>query len=175
MSHRLHRFTQILLRSPDVLSHADLAFPSAADFQFADFADFLPFYPLSSHTDLTDLTDFFTFLPFYPFTFKSLFTFRKLYKMLTPKVSFLPMKHLNHRNETILLRNETICLNYFLYICGMKGHSGCRGGRLCMSGERLWMTGERIRMQGERLCMTVEFPLTARWGLPHPSGWEKMN
>ena len=54
--------------------------------------------------------------------------------MLTPKVSFLPMKHLNHRNETIFLRNETICLNSFLYICGMKGHSVCREGRLCMSG-----------------------------------------
>ena len=88
--------------------------------------------------------------------------------MLIPKVSFLPMKHLNHRNETIFLRNETICLNYFLYICGMKGHSVCRRERLCMSGERL-------RMRGERLCMTVEFPMTARWGLPHPSGWEKMN
>ena len=74
--------------------------------------------------------------------------------MLIPKVSFLPMKHLNHRNETIFLRNETICLNYFLYICGMKGHSVCRGGRLCMSGERL--------------CMTVEFPMTAREGLSHP-------
>ena len=37
----VHRF---FLRSPDVSSHADLAFPSAADFQFADFADFLPFY-----------------------------------------------------------------------------------------------------------------------------------
>lgn len=49
--------------------------------------------------------------------------------MLTPIVSFPPMKHLNHRNETIFLRNETICLNYFLYICGMKGHSVCRGGR----------------------------------------------
>ena len=61
--------------------------------------------------------------------------------MLTPKVSFLPMKHLNHRNETIFLRNETICLNYFLYICGMKGHSVCRGGRLCMPGERLRMLG----------------------------------
>ena len=95
--------------------------------------------------------------------------------MLTPKVSFLPMKHLNHRNETIFLRNETICLNYFLYICGMKGHSVCRGGRLCMSGERLRMLGERLRMRGERLCMTVEFPMTARWGLPHPSGWGKMN
>ena len=102
--------------------------------------------------------------------------------MLTPKVSFLPMKHLNHRNETIFLRNETICLNYFLYICGMKGHSVCQGGRLCMSGERLRMTGkrlrmtgERIRMLGERLRMTVEFPITARLGLPHPSGWEKMN
>ena len=88
--------------------------------------------------------------------------------MLTPKVSFLPMKHLNHRNETIFLRNETICLNYFLYICGMKGHSVCRRERLCMSGERLWMLGKR-------LCMTVKFPMTARWGLPHPSGWEKMN
>ena len=88
--------------------------------------------------------------------------------MLTPKVSFLPMKHLNHRNETIFLRNETICLNYFLYICGMKGHSVCGGGRL-------WMSGARLRMQGERLCRTVEFPMTARWGLPHPSGWEKMN
>ena len=88
--------------------------------------------------------------------------------MLTPKVSFLPMKHLNHRNETIFLRNETICLNYFLYICGMKGHSVCRR-------ERLWMSGARLRMLGERLCRTVEFPMTARWGLPHPSGWEKMN
>ena len=68
--------------------------------------------------------------------------------MLTPKVSFLPMKHLNHRNETIFLRNETICLNYFLYICGMKGHSVCRRGRLCMSGERLRMLGERLRMLG---------------------------
>ena len=82
--------------------------------------------------------------------------------MLTPKVSFLPMKHLNHRNETIFLRNETICLNYFLYICGMKGHSVCRGGRLCMSGGRLRMQGERLRMLGERLCMTVEFLMTAR-------------
>lgn len=96
--------------------------------------------------------------------------------MLTPIVSFPPMKHLNHRNETIFLRNETICLNYFLYICGMKGHSVCRGGRLCMSGERLRMLGERLRMLGERLrmlgerlrmlgerlCMTVEFPMTAR-------------
>ena len=36
------------------------------------------------------------------------------------------MKHLNHGNETIFLRNETVCLNYFLYICGMKGHSVCR-------------------------------------------------
>ena len=95
--------------------------------------------------------------------------------MLTSKVSFLPMKHLNHRNETIFLRNETICLNYFLYICGMKGHSVCRGGRLCMSGGRLRMLGERLQMLGERLCMTVEFPMTARWGLPHPSGWGKMN
>ena len=57
--------------------------------------------------------------------------------MLTPIVSFPPMKHLNHRNETIFLRNETICLNYFLYICGMEGHSVCLGGRLCMTGERL--------------------------------------
>ena len=73
--------------------------------------------------------------------------------MLTPKVSFLPMKHLNHRNETIFLRNETICLNYFLYICGMKGHSVCRRGRLCMSGERLRMQGERLRMTGERIRM----------------------
>ena len=96
--------------------------------------------------------------------------------MLTPIVSFPPMKHLNHRNETIFWRNETICLNYFLYICGMKGHSVCRGGRLwmtgerlcmmgerlCMMGERLCMMGERLRMQGKRLCMTVEFPMTAR-------------
>lgn len=70
--------------------------------------------------------------------------------MLTPKVSFLPMKHLNHRNETIFLRNETICLNYFLYICGMKGHSVCQGGRLCMSGGRLRMLGERLRMRGRK-------------------------
>ena len=96
--------------------------------------------------------------------------------MLTPIVSFPLMKHLNHRNETIFWRNETIfwrnetiCLNYFLYICGMKGHSVCRGGRLwmtgerlCMMGERLCMMGERLRMQGKRLCMTVEFPMTAR-------------
>jgi hypothetical protein len=95
--------------------------------------------------------------------------------MLTPIVSFPPMKHLNHRNETIFLRNETVCLNYFLYICGMKGHSVCGGGRLCMSGERLRMRGKRLRMLGERLRMTVEFPMTARWGLSHPSGWGKMN
>ena len=54
-------------------SHADLAFPSAADFQFADDADFLPFYfftllPLKVPTDLTDSH---RFLPFYFFTFKS--------------------------------------------------------------------------------------------------------
>ena len=67
--------------------------------------------------------------------------------MLTSIVSFPPMKHLNHRNETIFLRNETDCLNFFLYICGMKGHSVCGGGRLCMMGGRL-------RMRGERLCMT---------------------
>ena len=54
--------------------------------------------------------------------------------MLTPIVSFPPMKHLNHRNETIFLRNETICLNYFLYICGMKGHSVCRGGTALHDG-----------------------------------------
>ena len=102
--------------------------------------------------------------------------------MLTPIVSFPPMKHLNHRNETIFLRNETVCLNYFLYICGMKGHSVCGGGRLCMSGERLRMRGKRLRMRGkrlrmlgERLRMTVEFPMTPRLGLSHPSGWEKMN
>ena len=102
--------------------------------------------------------------------------------MLIPIVSFPPMKHLNHRNETIFWRNETICLNYFLYICGMKGHSVCRGGRLwmtgerlCMMGERLCMMGERLRMLGERLRMTVEFPMTERLGLSHPSGWEKMN
>ena len=95
--------------------------------------------------------------------------------MLTPKVSFLPMKHLNHRNETIFLRNETVCLNYFLYICGMKGHSVCRRERLWMSGARLRMLGERLWMRGERLCMTVEFPMTARLGLSHPSGWGKMN
>ena len=82
--------------------------------------------------------------------------------MLTPIVSFPPMKHLNHRNETIFFGGETICLNYFLYICGMKGHSVCRGGRLCMSGERLCMSGARLRMLGERLCMAVEFPMTAR-------------
>ena len=64
-----HRFFLFAFLS----SHTDLAFPSAADFQFTDLTDFLPFYPLSSHTVLTDLTDFFTFLPFYPFTFKSLF------------------------------------------------------------------------------------------------------
>ena len=61
--------------------------------------------------------------------------------MLTPIVSFPPMKHLNHRNETI-------CLNNFLYICGMKGHSVCRGGRLCMTEERLRMRGKRLRMRG---------------------------
>ena len=77
--------------------------------------------------------------------------------MLTPIVSFPPMKHLNHRNETIFWRNETIfwrnetiCLNYFLYICGMKGHSVCRGGRLCMSGERLRMLGEKTPDAGEK-------------------------
>ena len=133
-----HRF---FLHSPDVSSHAD-------------FADFLPFYLFT----FLPLKSLFTLLPL-----KVFFTFRKLYKMLIPKVSFLPMKHLNHRNETI-------SLNYFLYICGMKGLSVCRRGRLCMSGKRLRMTGERIRMLGERLCMTVEFPMTARWGLPHPSG-----
>ena len=46
------------------------------------------------------------------------------------------MKHLNHRNETIFLRNETICLNYFLYICGMKGHSVCRGGKTLHVGRK---------------------------------------
>ena len=75
-AHRFHRCTQIFLRSPDVSSHAD-------------FADFYLFTLLNSHTDLTD---FFTFLPFY---------LKKVYKMLTPIVSFPPMKHLNHRNETI--------------------------------------------------------------------------
>ena len=57
--------------------------------------------------------------------------------MLTPKVSFLPMKHLNHRNETIFLRNETVCLNYFLYICSMKGHSACRDKGLSSAGTAL--------------------------------------
>ena len=53
-------------------------------------------------------------------------------------------------NETIFLRNETVCLNYFLYICGMKGHSVCQGGRLWMTGERLCMMGERLRMRGRK-------------------------
>ena len=65
-----------------VFGHADLAFPSAADFQFADDADFsllLFLFP----TDFTDAHRFwtcsvwdfadgrssFTFLPCYPFTF----------------------------------------------------------------------------------------------------------
>ena len=69
--------------------------------------------------------------------------------MLIPIVSFPPMKHLNHRNETIFLRNETVCLNYFLYICGMKGHSVCRRGRLCMSGGRLRMLGGTALIAGE--------------------------
>ena len=97
LSHRFHRCTQIFLHSPDVSSHADLAFPSAADFQFADFADFLPFYPFKFPHGSHESHGFFTFLLFY------LFTFKQEYKMLTPKVSFLPMKHLNHRNETIFL------------------------------------------------------------------------
>ena len=70
-AHRFHRCTQIFLRSPDVSSHADFA-------DFADLADFYLFTFLNFHTDLafpsaadfqfTDLTDFllfhfFTFLP----------------------------------------------------------------------------------------------------------------
>ena len=35
--------------------------------------------------------------------------------MLTPIVSFPPMKHLNHRNETIFWRNETICFELFFF------------------------------------------------------------
>ena len=58
--------------------------------------------------------------------------------MLTPKVSFLPMKHLNHRNETIFLRNETVSLNYFLYICDVKGHSACRDKGLSSAGTALY-------------------------------------
>ena len=34
--------------------HADLAFPSAADFQFADAADSFTFLPFKSPTDFTD-------------------------------------------------------------------------------------------------------------------------
>ena len=47
------------------------------------------------------------------------------------------MKHLNHRNETIFLRNETVCLNYFLYICDVKGHSACRDKGLASAGMAL--------------------------------------
>ena len=57
--------------------------------------------------------------------------------MLIPIVSFPPMKHLNHRNETIFLRNETVSLNYFLYICGMKGHSVCGENGLSSEGTAL--------------------------------------
>lgn len=70
--------------------------------------------------------------------------------MLTPIVSFPPMKHLNHRNETIFLRNETICLNYFLYICGMKGHSVCRRGRLCMTGRKAPDAGRKAPDAGKK-------------------------
>ena len=56
-----HRF---FLRSPDVSSHADLTFPSAADFQFADFLPFYPFkFPHGSH-ESHGFFYFFTFLPF---------------------------------------------------------------------------------------------------------------
>ena len=57
--------------------------------------------------------------------------------MLIPIVSFPPMKHLNHRNETIFLRNETVCLNYFLYICDVKGHSACGDKGLSSEGTAL--------------------------------------
>lgn len=69
--------------------------------------------------------------------------------MLTPIVSFPPMKHLNHRNETIFLRNETICLNYFLYICGMKGHSVCRRKTLHDGGTALHV-GRKAPDAGEK-------------------------
>ena len=63
-----HRF---FLHSPDVSSHADLAFPSAADFQFADFADFLSFYLFKFPHGFHGSHGFFTFSLFYLFTFKS--------------------------------------------------------------------------------------------------------
>ena len=68
--------------------------------------------------------------------------------MLTPKVSFLPMKHLNHRNKTIFLRNETVCLNYFLYICGMKGHSVCRGRKTLHVGGKAPDAGGKALQDG---------------------------
>ena len=40
-----------------------------------------------------------------------------MYKMLTGGVSLVGMKHLNHSNETIFLRNETPTFEYFSYIC----------------------------------------------------------
>ena len=70
LSHRFHRCTRIFLRSPDVSSHADLAFPSAADFQFADFLPFYPFkFPHGSH-ESHGFFYFFTFSLFYLFHFK---------------------------------------------------------------------------------------------------------
>ena len=43
-----------------------------------------------------------------------------MYKMLTGGVSLVGMKHLNHSNETIFLRNETPTFEYFFYICARK-------------------------------------------------------
>ena len=47
-------------------------------------------------------------------------TMKDMYKMLTGGVSLVGMKHLNYRNETIFLRNETPTFEYFSYICGEK-------------------------------------------------------
>ena len=84
--------------------------------------------------------------------------------MLTPIVSFPLMKHLNHRNETIFWRNETIfwrnetiCLNYFLYICGMKGHSVCRGGRLWMRALKKVPVFGKTNKKAASYCTSEQF------------------
>ena len=87
--------------------HADLAFPSAADFQFADDADsfscffLLPFSLLLFYS--------FTLLPFYSFTFLPFFFLIKV-KMFCYKV-------FKNFKKALIINRLLAYFDFFLYLC----------------------------------------------------------
>jgi len=81
------------------LCHADLAFPSAADFQFADDADSFSCFPFYSST----------LLPFYSFTFLPFFCLIK--------VKTFCYKVFKNFKKALIINRLLAYFDFFLYLC----------------------------------------------------------